>query len=712
MRRQDFQCVRSTKPVNDSPHSTGLFSAFRVRLAIAASTVWLGFAAVAAAQSTVPVDTSRLYTIESVARSGQVLDLLGAKTEISTNVTLYGSVGGANQLWKLVPAGGDFYYIETPLKAGMNLDVENSGQADGTNIRLWNRNGATAQQFKFVDAGQGQVKIVSAMGDSFTLGVANDGVNIVSRVNNRSNQTLFRLKPVGDSPQPSPTPRTGYTRVRVVLTCDKMSSNEPGAESEFYGTCALQIRGSDGSIVSPLGRTMISGVDPLLGQVFWSRNDDDGQLVRLATGETSTIITAVYKDSPKLDSSRVKFTVFDFAEDDTLSDTKFDSKQIESTQRLADVRGEKKGAKLCDLSDGSGGTQDKVTFRVLVDSYSRDHQNYAVDNIPALFKSMKVYNDLDLENIGAEVSQRFGKNMPKISGLIYKDHVQGLGFTSSGRMVVSHSLTGAAGLLAVSKGYDPVHPKSNFTYQSIASNEPHPSTLQSCGDLVMLTDPKGCDFYESIPGRDGLQPIGKHIRIDENTRDLRGGTLGGELKFALAGFVYHKKLQRYLVVVPTAGTGNNQWKTSLLRSTTSNLRDPNCRFERIAEYIGPASSTGTHLLYQEDGSVFVLACWSDTDEIAPFHKEAKIRSDTAMLAKIPTSIVGIQGSFSSIPQAQKVWTGVLKYDALTVTTTVPCFRFGTAVRIENDDCFIVSCDRTFESNRSEDFTMRYIKTNR
>ena len=86
------------------------------------------------------------YTIKDCG-SGLYMDVEKAGVTNGSNVIQWTYTGGANQLWKIVPAGGNSYYLTPKSSLGSCLDLYNGAAARGTNIQIYRENHTNAQKW-------------------------------------------------------------------------------------------------------------------------------------------------------------------------------------------------------------------------------------------------------------------------------------------------------------------------------------------------------------------------------------------------------------------------------------------------------------------------------------------------------------------------------------------------------------------------------------
>ena len=136
-----------------------------------------------------------------VARhSGKCLDINGSSLDDGAQLLQWDCSGAANQIFTLVPAGGDYYQI-VALHSNKCLDVDTSAGTDhnGAEVRQMTCSGADNQQFRLEDAGDGYFKI-KAKHSELVLDVygksTDNGAKIVQWTDTRSTNQAFELRQV------------------------------------------------------------------------------------------------------------------------------------------------------------------------------------------------------------------------------------------------------------------------------------------------------------------------------------------------------------------------------------------------------------------------------------------------------------------------------------------------------------------------------------
>ena len=136
-----------------------------------------------------------------VARhSGKCLDINGASTLDGAELLQWDCIGAANQVFVLVPAGGDYYQI-VAAHSNKCLDVDTSEGNDhnGAEVRQMTCSGADNQQFRLEDAGDGYFKI-KAKHSELVLDIygksTDNGAKVVQWTDSHSTNQAFELRQV------------------------------------------------------------------------------------------------------------------------------------------------------------------------------------------------------------------------------------------------------------------------------------------------------------------------------------------------------------------------------------------------------------------------------------------------------------------------------------------------------------------------------------
>ena len=104
--------------------------------------------------------------LRNVANGALVLDAAGAVPKVGANVSTWTANGGKNQEWVLLPADDGCYTIASAVNQEYVLDAAGAQPEIGANVGLWYSNGGKNQQWSFVPANDLAYADVTAVGMS------------------------------------------------------------------------------------------------------------------------------------------------------------------------------------------------------------------------------------------------------------------------------------------------------------------------------------------------------------------------------------------------------------------------------------------------------------------------------------------------------------------------------------------------------------------
>ena len=141
-----------------------------------------------------------LYRFRNV-NSQLYMQIAGGKAENGANIQQWGTSGDTvHDIWRLIDAGGGYYYIASALDDNMVLDVAGRKADNGTNIDLYQKNDGTNQQFMFTMNADGSYKIRTRIsGESSAVeiqdGLRDSGANVQQWEINGANCQDWELIP-------------------------------------------------------------------------------------------------------------------------------------------------------------------------------------------------------------------------------------------------------------------------------------------------------------------------------------------------------------------------------------------------------------------------------------------------------------------------------------------------------------------------------------
>jgi lipoprotein-anchoring transpeptidase ErfK/SrfK len=136
----------------------------------------------------VSYDDEGFYTIKN-AKSGMVLDIVGAQAKQGANVIQFALHGRDNQKWIITESrdarGNSVYMIASALAENIMLDVNAGADKDLANVQVWPKNNNLSQKFYFIPLDPGIVPtktvddgiytLTSALSDKFALDITGGG---------------------------------------------------------------------------------------------------------------------------------------------------------------------------------------------------------------------------------------------------------------------------------------------------------------------------------------------------------------------------------------------------------------------------------------------------------------------------------------------------------------------------------------------------------
>lgn len=141
-----------------------------------------------------------------VARhSGKVVNIHGGRLNPKANVLQYELIHKDSQKFRLLKAGGGYYYIQN-IGSNLVLDVEGGNASPPSNVWQYPKNGTDAQKWQLIDAGSDYFYIRSKLGDlnlDVQGGLTNNGTNIRVAAINGGPAQQFKLKAAQNSSPPS-----------------------------------------------------------------------------------------------------------------------------------------------------------------------------------------------------------------------------------------------------------------------------------------------------------------------------------------------------------------------------------------------------------------------------------------------------------------------------------------------------------------------------
>lgn len=135
------------------------------------------------------------YTLETALDSSKVIDVHGALKVNGTNVEMYKSNGGNNQIWYFKYLNNGFYSVTSAMNPILSLDVYGAGMTPGTNVEIYKNNGNANQQWAVRNVGDDYYSLVSKQNGLSLEAVSSDNssnVHVNKSYNNKNQK--FKLR--------------------------------------------------------------------------------------------------------------------------------------------------------------------------------------------------------------------------------------------------------------------------------------------------------------------------------------------------------------------------------------------------------------------------------------------------------------------------------------------------------------------------------------
>lgn len=380
----------------------------------------------------------------------------------------------------------------------------------------------------------------------------------------------------------------------------------------------------------------------------------------------------------KLDGSSIAFGGHLIEEDTGGDDDLGTERKYMKTTDLLKIVKDKGASPYVIFREGST----KITVYLKVEEYyapnviSSKRQKYEIGDFKSLIDGKDLYHqkDQDLTGMGNGFYNQTKSTAKYTSwegmGLAQMQHVQGMAITDRGRLILSHDVNQGEGYFIYSKPNSAYGSKTPFSYTKQPDGS-HPSAMQACGDYVIVTAKK-THIYKSTSS--GLQRL--------NHLDFSDGA-------GAAGLVYSAKDDCYYALLTREVHYSSRGDMTLYKSSSNNLESASCTFTKVNSFTGPASSTGTQLFIQSDGTLFVLAMRTN---------------DSYMSAALITDHIAL-GKINSDLTSCKLIKSTSNYRG-TAPMTSASFRWAGTAYIKNNELYVASPDRTFEST----FTIKHYRT--
>ena len=188
------------------------------------------------------------------------------------------------------------------------------------------------------------------------------------------------------------------------------------------------------------------------------------------------------------------------------------------------------------------------------------------------------------------------------------DSVKGITMTSTGRLVVTLSLSGTSAsecqnVMAVSSVYNPAQ-RNDVSWTTHCLNDTNYSdrvgSVQASGEVVVIARSWYADFYAIPKSGDPihLPHLKKGAGIDVNT----------------VGLTYDPKTRKHVLLIADGSDTYNSSSSGKLCYTPkgSVLADPYLKFDDCVSISAPISSTGANLFAEPNGHMYIVSTFTTT----------------------------------------------------------------------------------------------------
>ena len=237
---------------------------------------------------TIEASDDGYYILQNVANPDLVLDAAGAEPEIGANVSTWTANTGLNQRWVVIPAGEGTYNIASASNTDFILDAAGAEPEIGANVSLWVSNGGGLnQQWSFVrdsDLAYADATVVG-MSRNYTGGILSPGIMVSLNGDEliQGEDYVVRFDDKEDAPS-----EPGSYAVTIVGVGDFSGTVELGEfniydvpEAQEGVSCHLVSGFSDQFVLDVAGAEPISGANVSI----WTDNGGPNQLFTLELSE-------------------------------------------------------------------------------------------------------------------------------------------------------------------------------------------------------------------------------------------------------------------------------------------------------------------------------------------------------------------------------------------------------------------------------------------
>jgi serine protease len=115
-----------------------------------------------------------IYRLTPKFALASALEVYGFGTANRSNVVIWQYFGGANQKWKAIDAGNDYWEFEPVHAPGKRLDVDGGLNQNKRNVWIWQANSTAAQKWRVYDLGDGSFGLAPQCAPGRRLDVSNN----------------------------------------------------------------------------------------------------------------------------------------------------------------------------------------------------------------------------------------------------------------------------------------------------------------------------------------------------------------------------------------------------------------------------------------------------------------------------------------------------------------------------------------------------------
>lgn len=147
------------------------------------------------------IDTTMSYRFNSVANDALVLDAAGKIPSKGSNVSIWSSNDGSNQMWYIEPDNEGHYVVKNVANKDYVLDASGASPKNGANISVWTYNKGKNQKWVLVKSGDSYV-LKNAANNELVLDASGaspkSGANVTAWSDNGGRNQRWKLTAMND----------------------------------------------------------------------------------------------------------------------------------------------------------------------------------------------------------------------------------------------------------------------------------------------------------------------------------------------------------------------------------------------------------------------------------------------------------------------------------------------------------------------------------